>query len=109
MAGEDRSLTFDEVLAWLDEQTGRFVGVTVHGGPETRGNSGIALEGELRGRVDIVQVIDPRPGRIVSYAVAPEATFQLVEGDLKAATLVADDTLLLDLNEVQLNVVRDPS
>jgi hypothetical protein len=98
-----RGVTFDSAIAWLDEHLGRHVSATLRGPPESRGNSGAVLSGDLRRGSHGWGTIDSRGGELHGYDVGENAGFFLLEGDFVSAE-VDDDVLYLVFRELQLNV-----
>ena len=96
-------MTFRAVIAWLDEHLGRTVIATVLDSPQTTGNSGAVLRGELREGTQAWGLIDSRGGGLHGYDVGEGGGFFLLEGDFVGAE-VDEGHLLVELRELQINV-----
>jgi hypothetical protein len=107
--GDGPSMTFAEVLAWLDERIGQRVVVGIDGMVTSPTNSGASLTGTLRPGSGEFQLIDARGGQHRDYSVG-DGSFFILEGDLTSARtwVIPDDdwpeTLRLELHEVQITV-----
>lgn len=83
--GSVDDLTFDDLVTWLMERDGQHTELSI--GTSSGGNTGAHTRGVLRITDDPAGLIDPRPGRVFTLALA-DTHVQLVEGDFVRAELM---------------------
>jgi hypothetical protein len=103
---DERSLSFQEALSWLNAHVGDEVTFSVAAGSErSHRNWGVQLNGRLAIGPGERQLIDHRGGAVRDYLVG-EARLQLVEDDLRDASVMTDgasQSLNLDFEDAQMN------